>query len=484
MFFLIVSLLCANFLYSAECGDVKRSYAEIMAEKRPQAIIPKMRARSASLEEPTPRPQVVKNILFVPSKSKLDLITAAAEDDTTVLKKLLASGEDPNIRGDEGITPLITAARRNNVPALKLLLAYNADLAAQNDDALTALQVARKWDKHDAVQLLEEAEKAVKEAKDKVELLVRAVINDDSKTVHQLIAQKVDANSIYNDDPVLLYAATYGHPEIVKILLDAGADPAARGQHGDTALMRAADKTSVMFLVGRIPKYIDVLKTLLNSGTMSVDLINARNEQGENALQLAYPNITALELLIKAGADPDAKTSFNEYLFEWAFEHKRQEIQKLLEANSKHYQLVSAAKAGDLKGMEALLTQNVPVNIDVLGITPLIAATDAGQKEAVQFLLKRGADINQQGIYGYTPLMFAAENGSKDLVKILLKNKANPLIENQEYRKAVELAHDAENQLHNELPDWNKRKAEYAFILADLQKAQKAFETNEAANKD
>lgn len=57
--------------------------------------------------------------------------------------------------------------------------------------------------------------------------------------------------------------------------------------------------------------------------------------------------------------------------------------------------------------------------------TPLIAAAQTGQYEAVQLLLARGADINKRMKRGQTALMFASYYGHTDLVRLLLASGAD-----------------------------------------------------------
>ena len=58
----------------------------------------------------------------------------------------------------------------------------------------------------------------------------------------------------------------------------------------------------------------------------------------------------------------------------------------------------------------------------------LIQAADSGQLNSVQFLLKRGADVNIHNQWGMTPLICAAENGHLEVARFLLDAGANPNI--------------------------------------------------------
>jgi ankyrin repeat protein len=94
--------------------------------------------------------------------------------------------------------------------------------------------------------------------------------------------------------------------------------------------------------------------------------------------------------------------------------------------------LVKAAFNGDLISVEKLLnddTVNYQTPAD-LGLTALMAASDQGSKDRVNFshtkivdlLLKRGADAKLHCVEGFNALMFAAADGSLDIVKLLVEH--------------------------------------------------------------
>ncbi|CAG7816023.1 unnamed protein product [Allacma fusca] len=91
--------------------------------------------------------------------------------------------------------------------------------------------------------------------------------------------------------------------------------------------------------------------------------------------------------------------------------------------------VLEAAWNGDLNRLEELLGRENPLNVnasDVYGRTPLHLAAASGHVEAVELLLKKGADVEvcdfQQKA---TPLMCAAGCGSLPVVEMLLTHGAN-----------------------------------------------------------
>jgi hypothetical protein len=87
--------------------------------------------------------------------------------------------------------------------------------------------------------------------------------------------------------------------------------------------------------------------------------------------------------------------------------------------------LQTAAGAGDIKQVKALLKKGVDVNSrDSGGWTPLMRASDQGHLEVVRLLLERGADVTGLSKNGFTALMRAFVNGHTDVVDLLRQSGA------------------------------------------------------------
>ena len=77
--------------------------------------------------------------------------------------------------------------------------------------------------------------------------------------------------------------------------------------------------------------------------------------------------------------------------------------------------------------MKYLLAVNPKLDIDVSSnstYNALLYAASSGSKEAVEFLLSKGADIGYEDKNGKTALMIAMSKSKKDVVEILKKNGA------------------------------------------------------------
>jgi ankyrin repeat protein len=101
----------------------------------------------------------------------------------------------------------------------------------------------------------------------------------------------------------------------------------------------------------------------------------------------------------------------------------------LLTACSREYnsELMSAAKGGDIGAVENVLSRSADINEqNNKGKTALMFAASEGRLEVVRLLLERGANANVADHYGTTALIVAATAGHQQVVSLLLDNGADP----------------------------------------------------------
>ncbi|MFM6122711.1 MAG: ankyrin repeat domain-containing protein, partial [Sphaerospermopsis kisseleviana] len=123
-------------------------------------------------------------------------------------------------------------------------------------------------------------------------LLLNAAKSGDIKRVGELLATGANVDGCdRNGTTALMFAANLGYTEIVRSLLDFGANiNLPRKTYGLTALMLAASNNQV-----------DIVKLLISKDAD----INAVNEDGSTALMAAAQkgHLEIVQILLNAGAD-------------------------------------------------------------------------------------------------------------------------------------------------------------------------------------
>ena len=120
-----------------------------------------------------------------------------------------------------------------------------------------------------------------------------ALFNQNPEVIKTLIDEGADVNAKNKSgSTALMQVALFNqNPEVIKTLIDEGADVNAKNKDGSTALMLA-----------NLNQDPEVIKTLINEGTD----VNAKNKSGGTALMFAalhQKNPDAVKALLKAGAD-------------------------------------------------------------------------------------------------------------------------------------------------------------------------------------
>ena len=110
---------------------------------------------------------------------------------------------------------------------------------------------------------------------------------------------------------------------------------------------------------------------------------------------------------------------------------QQSDVLRLIAASDVHL----AAMTGDMAMLHKYTSQGHLNATDDTGNTPLIWAANAGQTEAVEFLLREGVDVNHKGFMGNTSLSRVTQRGDVDCVQILLSaGGADPNIRNDKVR--------------------------------------------------
>ena len=188
------------------------------------------------------------------------LMWAAAEGHRDVVQALVEGGSNVNAQSDSGFTALMFAARQGNVEIARLLISAGADVNRAAKNGTTALMVATaslevSTEGYQRVgALLLEHGAAVAGGQLPYTSLHVAVATRKHDLVKTLLAYGADPNArvgaakMQDGGPVRLavgatpfwLAAKEVDPQLMRMLVSAGADPTVTPDDGTTALMSAA----------------------------------------------------------------------------------------------------------------------------------------------------------------------------------------------------------------------------------------------------
>lgn len=291
------------------------------------------------------------------------------------IQQILISTELVDFQNFNGSSLLLSSAAGGVVSSVQLMLRAGAYVNLRDENGWTPLIWAARSNHSDVVKVLLEAG-----------------------------ADPNIANWNFGDD-ALGWAAYNGHPTIVQDLLNAGADIGHVDNDGDTA-----------FLLAVRSNHLEIARTLLNWGS----LVNVQNKDGWNALiQASYNNNTdTLRLVIQAGGSLNAGT-----------------------AKHGDTALIWATSLGYLEIMRELLAAGAEVDLENNnGYTALSISITRNQPEAAKILLAFGADINQRAKDGDSVLMEAVNLGREAMVEVLLQHCPDMSVENINRKTVFTLA--------------------------------------------
>lgn len=174
------------------------------------------------------------------------LIAAARRGDVVSVRKLIGEGANVKARDGRGTTALLAATHGNHVETARLLIAAGADVNAKDNIEDSPFLYAGAEGRNDILKMTLAAGADLKSTnRYGGTALIPAADRGHLETVKILLATAIDKDHVNKLGwTALLEAVILGdggktHTEIVRLLVDAGADPSIADRDGVTPLAHA-----------------------------------------------------------------------------------------------------------------------------------------------------------------------------------------------------------------------------------------------------
>ncbi|HEX4915261.1 MAG TPA: ankyrin repeat domain-containing protein [Vicinamibacterales bacterium] len=396
------------------------------------------------------------------------LMIGAASGDTKTITALVENGSDINAKDKaKGETALMFAAAFNRPDAVKLLLAKGADHKATTKVvdlfALTAPEEEQMGRNRGAAQParvdIAGATRGYRyneliSSQGGMTALHFAARQGFADVVKALVDGGADLNQLNAGDKTspLLIAIINGHFDLAKWMLEKGANPTASAFNGVTPLYAVLNIQWAPKSLYPSPKayqqqttgYLELMQLLIDKGAD----VNARlqrkvwyqafnsdfagvDESGATPFwRAAYANdVAAMKLLVAAGADPNIPT---------------------MKPAGRPFTGEGIRQIQDTSGVP-------PIPYGGPGVLPIHAATGVGYGEgfaanshryaptgflpAIKYLVDElGADVNAVDHEGNTPVHLCASRGDNECIKYLVSKGADVTRVNREGNTTVDMA--------------------------------------------
>ncbi|MFC1603640.1 ankyrin repeat domain-containing protein [Planctomycetota bacterium] len=248
-------------------------------------------------------------------------------------------------------------------------------------------------------------------------LLYQAAANGDIEQVKNLIAQGADVNKpgAIGWTP-LLGAVNEGHVQVVKLLLENGANVDV----GDGWY------TPLYYPIWDDNIEIEMVKTLISGGAD----VNTNPKEGDFrplAYAVWYKRPDIAKILIEAGADVNTKIKDGLTPLHVALQNADADmVKQFIGTGIKIPVFNKAILKGNLTKVKQLVEDGMNVDTpDELGWTATYWAVSAGQMEMAGYLLNQGIDVNAKTRDGHTLLHQASRAGMVEIVKSLIAKGAD-----------------------------------------------------------
>jgi len=302
---------------------------------------------------------------------------------------------------ENGYLPIHIAAKQGDLVMIQLLSHMGSDDTARTRDGLTAAEVAQRNNNDKVATTLRTME------------LHSAIAHGKTEQASQILKDNAQlAQESANGEKAIHVAAEFSREEMVKPLIDAGANPNAQIEGSKETPLHMASTPGVTI-------------TLLRNGAKP----NVTDYRKNSPLHVASDdNFKVGEYLIQAGAKVNAQNKIGQAPLHDAVLRENTELIRVLidngaKVNVQHNRGKTPLHyAGSEQTAHMLINAGADVNIqDENGDTPLHSPFVITNPKVVATLIANGADVTITNTVGRTPLEEAQESRTPPRTISMLK---------------------------------------------------------------
>ncbi|MCI5159240.1 MAG: hypothetical protein D3906_12575, partial [Candidatus Electrothrix sp. AUS1_2] len=317
-----------------------------------------------------------------------------------IVEILLRNGANLDLVDYRKNTALSLAIQRNSVQSVRLLLSAGATIS---DEEITELAISlAKKGQWETVKLLIEKNIINSNTKTKREktLLMIASEQGDAEAVEFLVDHHANIS-----EQALFAAFKRKHCDVAKLLLDHPIKLTSKNKGKITPLMEASASGCV-----------EVVKLLIDQGADVNRITTAKGEKGNTALFFAIEgnHIDVVKLLLEHKADTEIKDNRRAESISFGFYGR----------NETGTALTLSIILKQFDSVKELLEHGANIKATVKNKSVLQLAVESENINIVKILLKYGVDINEI-VNDKTIFHLALKNGQPEIAKLLIDNGAS-----------------------------------------------------------
>ncbi|MBR4253958.1 MAG: hypothetical protein IKQ16_02605 [Lentisphaeria bacterium] len=370
-----------------------------------------------------------------------------------IMKFMLENGGADLVRTDIGFLCVEAAVQSNNKEVFDLFLQYGYNLNMKDAQGKTVLDYALAWPDQIDPEIMNKLQSVAPAS------LFSLVRLSDAEGLRKALQDKENLEAINKWDSrshsLLYYAAESGKnpygeqvfapagPDVFRVLLEAGADPAhvQVASNGDSG-------AALLFIVWQ--QRNDLLPVLWEFR----DKLPEEEWKKGLAYAARHENAGAFRFFLEKGFDPmESRTSSTPDTVETAYMYGPKEIVDMLDRRGLKKPFWAAARWNDLELAKEYIAAGTDVNARVKlqsgSAVPFRLAVQAGQKEMVELLLDNGAYVAPEDYFRnrmtYPLDIAAAMQGGEAMTRLLLERGFTPDHPVDPNSAGVYASHDGEN---------------------------------------